>query len=93
MVWFSRERRVDAIEMGQRALRSELSRTATGWRRVMTGTEITSVAHDINYGHVQAMYQAVGEGHLEELKVVNHLIGRLSDEDQGSARPRFQTHC
>jgi GTP pyrophosphokinase len=81
--WFSRERRVDAIEKGQQALRSELARQSAGWRRLMTGTEITSVAQDMNYADVSAMYRAIGEGHLGAQKVVSHLIGRLSDEDEG----------
>jgi GTP pyrophosphokinase len=81
--WFSRERRVDAIEKGRSALKSELGRQRTGWRRLMTGSEIASVAEDMNYVDLDALYRAIGEGHLAPQTVVNHLVGRLTDEDQG----------
>ena len=81
--WFSRERREDAIDKGRQALRAELARQRTGWRRLMTGSEISSVASDMNYVDVDAMYRAIGEGHLSSQKVVQHLLGRLADEDEG----------
>ena len=81
--WFSRERREDAIEKGRQALRSELGRQQTGWRRLMTGSEIAAVASDMNFADIEALYRAIGEHHLSPQTVVNHLVGRLSDEDQG----------
>ncbi|MBW3603441.1 MAG: bifunctional (p)ppGpp synthetase/guanosine-3',5'-bis(diphosphate) 3'-pyrophosphohydrolase [Actinobacteria bacterium] len=81
--WFSRERRVDAIEKGRQGLRAELARQRTGWRRLMTGSEIAAVSADMNYADVDALYRAIGEGHLAAQTVVNHLVGRLTDEDQG----------
>jgi GTP pyrophosphokinase len=81
--WFSRERRVDAIDKGRQAMRQELSRQRTGWRRLMTGSEISAVAEDMNYGDVEAMYRAIGENHISAQKVVQHLLGRLADEDEG----------
>jgi GTP pyrophosphokinase len=81
--WFSRERRVDAIDKGRQAMRQELSRQRTGWRRLMTGSEISAVATDMNYGDVDGMYRAIGENHISAQKVVQHLLGRLADEDQG----------
>ncbi len=81
--WFSRERRVDAIEKGRQSLRSELGRQSAGWRLLMTGSEIASVASDMNYADVDALYRAIGEGHLSAHTVVGHLVGRLTDEEQG----------
>ncbi|CAN5911895.1 GTP pyrophosphokinase [soil metagenome] len=81
--WFSRERRVDAIEKGRKSLRTELGKQRAGWRRLMTGSEITAVATDMNYVDVEALYRAIGEGHLSSQTVVGHLAGRLTDEDQG----------
>ena len=81
--WFSRERRVDAIDKGRQAMRQELSRQRTGWRRLMTGSEIAAVAEDMNFGDIDAMYRSIGEGHISAQKVVQHLLGRLADEDQG----------
>jgi guanosine-3',5'-bis(diphosphate) 3'-pyrophosphohydrolase len=81
--WFSRERRVDAIEKGRQALKGELGRQRTGWRRLMTGSELSAVADDMNYHDVDALYRAIGEGHLSPQTVVGHLIGRLTDEDEG----------
>jgi guanosine-3',5'-bis(diphosphate) 3'-pyrophosphohydrolase len=81
--WFSRERRVDAIDKGRQAMRTELARQRMGWRRLMTGSEIASVAEDMNYADVDAMYRAIGDGHLGAQKVVDHLLARLADEDEG----------
>ncbi|HEX6256822.1 MAG TPA: bifunctional (p)ppGpp synthetase/guanosine-3',5'-bis(diphosphate) 3'-pyrophosphohydrolase [Euzebyales bacterium] len=81
--WFSRERRVDAIEKGRQALRGELGRQSTGWRRLMTGSELSAVAADMNYHDLDALYRAIGEGHLSAQTVIGHLIGRLTDEEEG----------
>jgi GTP pyrophosphokinase len=49
----------------------------------MTGSEIAAVAEDMNYTDLDALYRSIGEGHLASQTVVNHLIGRLTDEDEG----------
>jgi GTP diphosphokinase / guanosine-3',5'-bis(diphosphate) 3'-diphosphatase len=80
--WFSRERRVDAIEKGREELQKTLAKHGVGWKRLISGPEIRTVAEQMNYTDLDALYRAIGDGHLSPVTVANHLAGRVSDEDE-----------
>jgi GTP pyrophosphokinase len=80
--WFSRERRVDAIEKGRDDLRKTLAKQGVGWKRLIAGPELGTVAEQMNYGEIEALYRAIGDGHVGAQTVVNHLVGRVVDEDE-----------
>jgi GTP diphosphokinase / guanosine-3',5'-bis(diphosphate) 3'-diphosphatase len=80
--WFSRERRVDAIEKGREELQKTLAKQGVGWKRLMAGAELKSVAEQMNYTDLDALYRAIGERHLSATTVVNHLTSRVVDEEE-----------
>ncbi|HWB72889.1 MAG TPA: bifunctional (p)ppGpp synthetase/guanosine-3',5'-bis(diphosphate) 3'-pyrophosphohydrolase, partial [Egibacteraceae bacterium] len=78
--WFSRERRVDAIEKGRDELRKALGKQGVGWRRLMAGPDLRAVAEQMNYRDLDALYRAIGDGHIAARTVAQQLAGRASDE-------------
>ena len=78
--WFSRERRVDAIEKGREELQRTLAKQGAGWKRLMAAPELKAVAEQMNYQNLDALYRAVGEHHISPHTVAQALTGRLADE-------------
>jgi GTP diphosphokinase / guanosine-3',5'-bis(diphosphate) 3'-diphosphatase len=77
--WFSRERRVDAIEKGREDLRKTLAKQGAGWKRLMAAPELRAVAEQMNYSDLDALYRAIGDGHLSSVTVANQLTSRMTD--------------
>jgi GTP pyrophosphokinase len=80
--WFSRERREDAIEAGQDKLRKVLSRQGISWKRLMAGPELATVAEQMNHYSLDALYRAVGEGHIPAQAVAHQLAQLTADEEE-----------
>src|SRR3712207_1859898 len=62
--YFSRERREDAIEKGRDELQKGLARKGMGWKKLLAGPDITAIAEQLNYKDLEALYRAVGDGHV-----------------------------
>ncbi len=80
--WFSRERRVDAIEKGRQAVRRAAAKQGVGWRRLMGSAELAAVASQLNYSDLDALYRAVGDGHVSPQTVIQQLTGHVADEEE-----------
>jgi GTP diphosphokinase / guanosine-3',5'-bis(diphosphate) 3'-diphosphatase len=80
--WFSRERRVDAIEKGREELQRAVAKLGVGWRKLLSGGELGSVAESMNYTDLDALYRAIGDGHLSAAAVAQHLSGRMAHEEE-----------
>ena len=78
--WFSRERRVDAIDKGRDELQRTLAKQGAGWKRMMAAPELKAVAEQMNYQDVDALLRAIGEHHISPHTVAQALSGRLADE-------------
>jgi guanosine-3',5'-bis(diphosphate) 3'-pyrophosphohydrolase len=82
--WFSRERREDAIEKGREDLQRALAKHGMGHKRVMAGEELRTVAGQMNYTDLDALFRAIGDSHISAATVVTHLQAFL-DTDQDAA--------
>ncbi|CAN5248445.1 GTP pyrophosphokinase [soil metagenome] len=80
--WFSRERRVDAIEKGRDELHKALAKQGMSRRRLAGGAELEAVARQMNYREVEALYRAIGDGHLSAQAAVQQLAGQAVDEEE-----------
>jgi GTP pyrophosphokinase len=78
--WFSRERRVDAIEKGRDELRRTLAKQGLGWKRLIGAPELKAVAEAMNHQDLDALLRAIGDGHVSAVSVAQQLAGRLADE-------------
>jgi GTP pyrophosphokinase len=79
--WFSRERREDALESGRDEVARQLRREGMSLDKASRGDTLRAVADSLNYGDVDALYAAVGEGHVSPKAVVGRVTRELTDGD------------
>ena len=91
--WFSRERREDALETGRDLMQRLMRKQGVPLKRLATEEALAGVAADLKYPSLDALYVAVGEGHVSPQSVVTRLSRILTDtpeedaEDVPPARP------
>ncbi|MGB8381809.1 MAG: bifunctional (p)ppGpp synthetase/guanosine-3',5'-bis(diphosphate) 3'-pyrophosphohydrolase [Dermatophilaceae bacterium] len=79
--WFSRERREEAIERGRETIAKYLRKKGLPLQRLMTHDSMTALAGDLRYQDIDALYAAVGDGHVSAQHVVERLVHSLGGED------------
>jgi GTP pyrophosphokinase len=79
--WFSRERREDALEEGRDALQRLMRKQNVPLKRLATEEALEELADEMKFPSLEALYVAVGEGHVSPQSVV----ARLSRSVQGTA--------
>jgi GTP diphosphokinase / guanosine-3',5'-bis(diphosphate) 3'-diphosphatase len=72
--WFSKERREAAAETGKAAIARAMRKQNLPLQRLATADALLSVAHDLRYTDLSALYTAVGEGHVSAQSVVTKLV-------------------
>ncbi|MCK9928515.1 RelA/SpoT family protein [Frankia sp. Mgl5] len=75
--WHARERREDAIVAGRDAIGRAMRRHGLPLARLMTGDALLTLAKDMRYADVAALYAAVGEKNISAQAVVNRLLQGL----------------
>ena len=58
--WFAKERREDAIDLGKDAISRAMRKAALPLQRLMGGDQLLTLAHDLHYADVAALYAAIG---------------------------------
>lgn len=66
--WFTKERRADAAESGKEQLMKELRKQNLPLQRIMQADAVKQVALEQHYTDVEALYAAIGEGHISAQK-------------------------
>ncbi|MBB6171049.1 GTP pyrophosphokinase [Nocardiopsis mwathae] len=75
--WFTKERREAAIEQGKDAIARVMRKQELPIKRLFSGEALIALARDLRYGDVDALYAAVGEGHIGAQNVVQKLVDSL----------------
>jgi GTP pyrophosphokinase len=75
--WFSRERRVDAIDAGRDDLVKAMRREALPVQKLSGSPILTQVAEKLNYGDLDGLYAGIGEGHVSAKAVVQRIQREL----------------
>src|SRR5262245_4514979 len=75
--WFARERREDAIEAGKTALSKAMRKASLPIQRLLGGDQLLTLAHDMHYADISALYAAIGENHVSAQSVVQKLVTQL----------------
>jgi GTP pyrophosphokinase len=75
--WFARERREDAIDAGKAALSKAMRKASLPIQRLLGGDQLLTLAHDMHYLDVSALYAAIGENHVSAQSVVQKLVNQL----------------
>jgi GTP pyrophosphokinase len=71
--WFARGRREDAMEHGRDALQRLMRKQHLPLKRLATEEMLTQTAEELKYPDLEALYVAVGEGHVSPQSVVARL--------------------
>jgi GTP pyrophosphokinase len=75
--WFSRERRVDAIDAGKDELVKALRREGLPVQKLTNSPVLASVAENLNYVDLESLHAALGEGHVSAKAVVQRVQKEL----------------
>ncbi|WP_406830773.1 bifunctional (p)ppGpp synthetase/guanosine-3',5'-bis(diphosphate) 3'-pyrophosphohydrolase [Pedococcus sp. KACC 23699] len=82
--WFSKERREEAIESGKDAIAKAMRKEGLPLQRLLTVETLTGLASELRYQDIDALYAAVGEGHVSAQHVVGRLVVSLGGEEGAS---------
>jgi guanosine-3',5'-bis(diphosphate) 3'-pyrophosphohydrolase len=72
--WFSKERREAASETGKTAIARMMRKQNLPLQRLATADALNTIATDLHYADLSALYAAVGEGHVSAQSVVAKLV-------------------
>ncbi len=82
--WFSKERREEMIESGKDAIAKAMRKQNLPLQRLMSIESLTGLASDLRYADIDALYAAVGEGHISAQHVVDKLVSSIGGEESAS---------
>ena len=85
--WFSRERREDAIEKGREEVRRAIGKLGLGWKRLHSDGSLAALSASMGYRDLDALYRAVGDGHVAATQVAQNLSGQVADEEVADELP------
>jgi GTP diphosphokinase / guanosine-3',5'-bis(diphosphate) 3'-diphosphatase len=86
--YFNRERREDAIGRGRDAITRALRRKGISYARTMAAGDLAEVARGLSYKNVEALFRAVGEGHVAAATVAQQVVNELTEvEEEAPERP------
>jgi guanosine-3',5'-bis(diphosphate) 3'-pyrophosphohydrolase len=80
--WFSRGRREDALEHGRDALQRLMRKQNVPFKRLATEEALSQVAADLKVPNLEALYVAVGEGHVSPQSVMARLSRLVTGSDE-----------
>ncbi len=86
--WFTRERRVDAIDKGQQDLVRALRKAALPVQAVLGGDALLAVAAELKASSIDDLYAFIGEGRVTTDTIVQRLQHELEEEEQALPPPR-----
>ncbi|MDM4763242.1 bifunctional (p)ppGpp synthetase/guanosine-3',5'-bis(diphosphate) 3'-pyrophosphohydrolase [Galbitalea sp. SE-J8] len=78
--WFTRERRDEAIEQGRDAIARAMRKQNLPLQKLMSQDSFADVATQLRYDSVEALYAAVGEGHVSTQSVIEKVLASITQE-------------
>ncbi|MGY1836762.1 RelA/SpoT family protein [Blastococcus sp. SYSU DS0510] len=88
--WFTKERREDAVDAGKEALTRAMRKAGLPLQRLLGGEALSTLAKDLRFADVTALYAAVGEHQLSAASVVEKLMVALGGSE-GAAEDIAET--
>ena len=80
--WFTRERREEMIDNGKEALVKAMRKRTLPVARLSSVESLTGVAEELRLGGIDALYAAIGEGHVSAQHVVARLLAAQGGEEE-----------
>ena len=79
--WFSKERREEAIDAGRESIARQMRKAGLPLQKIFAGHSLLELAHELRYSDIDALYNAVGDGHVSAASIVEKLTASLIAED------------
>jgi GTP pyrophosphokinase len=79
--WFSKERREEAIDAGRESIARQMRKAGLPLQKIFAGHALLELAHDMHYADIDALYNAVGDGHVSASSIIEKLIASIGSED------------
>jgi GTP pyrophosphokinase len=79
--WFSKERREEAIDAGRESIARQMRKAGLPLQKIFAGHSLLELAHDMHYADIDALYSAVGDGHVSAASIIEKLVASLGTED------------
>jgi GTP pyrophosphokinase len=80
--WFTKERRDEAIEHGKDAIARAMRKQNLPLQKLMSQDSFAEVAHQLRYEGVEALYAAVGEGHVSTQSVLEKVVALVQTDEE-----------
>jgi guanosine-3',5'-bis(diphosphate) 3'-pyrophosphohydrolase len=80
--WFSRERRVDAIDSGREELTKALRKEGLPVQKLASSQALRDVATSLHYADLEALHAAIGEHHISGKAIVQRLQRELQGGEE-----------
>ncbi|HWH26156.1 MAG TPA: bifunctional (p)ppGpp synthetase/guanosine-3',5'-bis(diphosphate) 3'-pyrophosphohydrolase [Pseudolysinimonas sp.] len=78
--WFTKERREEAVEQGKDAIARAMRKQNLPLQKLMSRDVVSEVAAAMRYDGVEALYAAVGEGHVSTQSVLERVMASVQGE-------------
>ena len=79
--WFSKERREEAIDAGRESIARQMRKAGLPLQKIFAGHALLELAHDMHYADIDALYNAVGDGHVSASSIIEKLVASMGSED------------
>ena len=79
--WFSKERREEAIDAGRESIARQMRKAGLPLQKIFAGHSLLELAHDLRYQDIEALYSAVGDGHVSAASIIEKLVVSIGAED------------
>ena len=79
--WFSKERREEAIDAGRESIARQMRKAGLPLQKIFAGHSLLELAHEMRYADIEALYSAVGDGHVSAASIIEKLVASLGGED------------
>ncbi len=82
--WFTKERREEMVESGKEALAKAMRKQGLPLQRLTSLESLTGVAEELHLSGIEALYAAIGEGHVSAQHVMGRLVANVGGEEGAS---------
>jgi GTP pyrophosphokinase len=79
--WFSKERREEAIDAGRESIARQMRKAGLPLQKIFAGHSLLELAHEMRYADIDALYSAVGDGHVSAASIIDKLVASMGGED------------
>jgi guanosine-3',5'-bis(diphosphate) 3'-pyrophosphohydrolase len=79
--WFSKERREEAIDAGRESIARQMRKAGLPLQKIFAGHALLELSHELHYADIDALYSAVGDGHVSAASIIDKLVVSMGVED------------